>query len=190
VDMEGSLADRAWFSIVDAAPADCKWVRAWDFAATVKSARSDDPDYLAGVKLGAAAGVYYIGHVVHQRSGPGDVEAVVKQTAQTDGPGVPIIMEQEPGSAGKLFTSALIRNLAGWPVQAQPATGDKATRAMPWLAQAQVGNVKLVRGGWNGDFLDEVAAFPVGAHDDMVDAVSGAFNGLTSTKHAGTWGSR
>ncbi|HKB39794.1 MAG TPA: hypothetical protein VKD72_25380 [Gemmataceae bacterium] len=32
--------------------------------------------------------------------------------------------------------------------------------------------VKLLRGAWNKDFLDEVEAFPFGPHDDVVDAAS------------------
>lgn len=55
------------------------------------------------------------------------------------------------------------------------------TRAMPWLGQAQAGNVKLLEGSWNESFLDEVEEFPVGSHDDQVDAVSVAFQMLTKT---------
>jgi predicted phage terminase large subunit-like protein len=47
-------------------------------------------------------------------------------------------------------------------------------RAQPWIAKAEQGKVALVRGAWTGDFLAEVEAFPQGAHDDQVDALSGA----------------
>mgnify|MGYP003652281200 CR=1 FL=1 len=53
-------------------------------------------------------------------------------------------------------------------------TGDKATRAKPASAQAEAGNVKLVRGAWNTPFLDEVCSFP----DDQVDAFADALNEL------------
>ncbi len=178
VDIEGALASREWFKVVDTAPADCTWIRSWDFAATEKTVNSTDPDFTAGVKMGRSGDAFYIGHMVHQRSGPGALEKLVEQTAVSDGHGIPIVMEQEGGSAGKLFTTAFIRHMAGWPIRALPSTGDKVTRAMPWLAQAQAGNVHLVRGQWVSDFLDEVAAFPIGAHDDQVDAVSGAFGQL------------
>jgi predicted phage terminase large subunit-like protein len=186
VDMEGTLAKREWFKVVDALPSDCKFVRAWDFAATERSAKSADPDFLAGVKLGVADGRFYIAHVVHSRCGPGDVEALVRQTAELDGKYVALMLEQEPGSSGKLFTAALVRALAGWPVEPHPASGDKVTRAMPWLAQAQAGNVFVLRGPWLMDLMDEIAAFPVGAHDDQVDAVSGAFAKLTAGNYVST----
>jgi predicted phage terminase large subunit-like protein len=51
---------------------------------------------------------------------------------------------------------------------------DKLTRALPWFARANSGQVRLARGAWNAAFLDECQAFPLGAHDDQVDAVSGA----------------
>jgi phage terminase large subunit-like protein len=35
-----------------------------------------------------------------------------------------------------------------------------------------------VAGAWNRAFLDEHEQFPVGTHDDQVDAASGAFNKL------------
>ena len=55
-----------------------------------------------------------------------------------------------------------------------PATGDKETRAKPISAQAEAGNVKLVRGPWNAEFLRVLESFPVGKHDDEIDALSGA----------------
>jgi hypothetical protein len=69
--------------------------------------------------------------------------------------------------------------LSGFVVKAIRPTGDKMTRALPWASAAEAGNVKLVRGDWNKAFLDEVSMFPVGAHDDQIDAVSGAYHTLT-----------
>jgi predicted phage terminase large subunit-like protein len=41
------------------------------------------------------------------------------------------------------------------------------------------GNVCIVRAQWNRDFIQEFCEFPLGAHDDQVDATSGAFRELT-----------
>jgi len=48
------------------------------------------------------------------------------------------------------------------------------------MAEAQ--NVHPVRGAWNKDFLDEIEVFPLGKHDDQVDAAVGAFDKLTLHK--------
>ncbi len=52
------------------------------------------------------------------------------------------------------------------------------TRAKPASAQAEAGNVKLLRGDWNEAFLDEICAFPNGQFDDQVDAFADALNEL------------
>jgi predicted phage terminase large subunit-like protein len=51
-------------------------------------------------------------------------------------------------------------------------TGDKVSRALPWIALAEEGRVFLVRGSWNTEFIDEACSFPAGTHDDQIDAVS------------------
>ena len=48
-------------------------------------------------------------------------------------------------------------------------------------SQMQVGNVRIVKGSWNHEFLEELLAFPSGEHDDQVDAMSGAFNRLANS---------
>jgi len=40
--------------------------------------------------------------------------------------------------------------------------GDKVTRALSWIALAEAGNVYLVRGPWNNEFIDEACSFPLG----------------------------
>ena len=93
---------------------------------------------------------------------PCERESEIKQTAELDGKRAPIGIEQEPGTGGKESAETTIRNLAGWRVTADRPTGDKVVRAEPYAAQVQGGNVLLVRGAWNKDFIDEHTSFPVG----------------------------
>lgn len=48
-------------------------------------------------------------------------------------------------------------------------------------AQAEAGNVKIVRGLWNDGFLRELENFPTGKHDDCVDGLSGAHSILCNS---------
>jgi len=178
VDLEGAVAKREWFRIVEAVPSGGQRVRYWDAAATEKKAISDDPDYTVGARVITSEGKYYVDDIIRGQYGPGNVEQVISQTAALDGPGVSIVIEQEPGSSGKLWAASLIRILAGYDIRAQPSTGDKLTRAMPFLAQAQAGNVSFLRAPWTADAIEELCAFPVGSHDDQVDAMAGAFAAL------------
>lgn len=189
IEPDGLIARREWFAqILEARPSGGHLVRAWDFAATAADVRnSKDPDWTVGALLHSdGAGKYTLAHLVRARVAGGQVEALVRQTAAGDGVAVHIILEQEPGSSGKIASDYLVRALAGYNVRATPAQGDKVNRAMPFFAQAEAGNVRLVRGAWNSDFLDEIAAFPSGAHDDQVDAASAAFNAIAH--QASYWG--
>lgn len=57
--------------------------------------------------------------------------------------------------------------------------GDKYTRALSVSALVEQGMVLLPKvAHWLADFLDEVCAFPEGAHDDIVDSISQALRYL------------
>ena len=77
------------------------------------------------------------------------------------------------------------RALDGFNVRFATATGNKEIRAKPVSAQCEAGNVKLVRGLWNDDFLRELENFPVARHDDEVDALSGAHSMLSVSLFSG-----
>ena len=42
-------------------------------------------------------------------------------------------------------------------------------------AQAEAGNVDVLRGAWNREWFDELASAPFSAHDDQADSAAGAF---------------
>jgi predicted phage terminase large subunit-like protein len=73
--------------------------------------------------------------------------------------------------------------LQGYSVKTFKATQDKVTRALPVSSQAEAGNVKILQAPWNEDFLRELENFPEGGHDDIVDALSGAFLMLTDATY-------
>ena len=126
-------------------------------------------------------GVAYVLDVKRIRAKGEKVEQFIAQTAYEDGHGVQIRMEQEPGSSGKALIDQYARYvLPGYDFGAMRSTGDKITRARPFAAAAANGNVRVVRGTWLTDWLDEFSAFPEACdHDDQVDSAVGAFTFLT-----------
>lgn len=176
----GKKFKREWFTIVDSYPAGMRRVRYWDLAAT-EPKPGKDPDWTAGALLGISQGRIYIINIVRLRGTPFDVERLIRQTAELDGVAVEIWMEQEPGSSGVNTIDHYRREvLQGFTFYGNPASGSKEIRANPVSANAQAGNVYLVRGPWIGDFLTEAEAFPTpNVHDDQIDAVSGAYQALT-----------
>lgn len=173
----GGLFQRGDFEIVDAVPAGAKRCRAWDFAAS-KARPGRQPDWTVGLRMAEADGIFFVETIARGRWSSTEVERNLKNMATQDGPTVMIRMPQDPGAAGKADAETKIKLLAGFPIRVLSVTGDKATRAKPASAQAEAGNVKLVRGDWNEVFLDEICAFPNAQFDDQVDAFADALNEL------------
>lgn len=181
---EGGLFKESWFQIITALPDLQRIVRAWDFAAT-KKAGTNNPDWTAGVKVARTIdGKFIVLNTKRLRGSPMEVEQTLINTAALDGAGVTIRLPQDPGQAGKAQAEGFIRKLAGYPVKSERPTGDKATRAAPAAAQAEIGNVYIYKSGdesadaWIRPFLDELCLFPAAAHDDQVDAFADAINEL------------
>ena len=61
-------------------------------------------------------------------------------------------------------------------MRATPESGDKTVRFRAFSAQAEAGNVAVLRGAWNEAWFAGLEAFPDGRHDDDADSTSRAFN--------------
>lgn len=174
---DGDMFRRQWFTIVQALPSGCRFVRYWD-----KAGSAGRGAYTAGVLMAVSLdGRYYVVNVQRGQWSSGQREIVILQTAHLDQQryrDVQIWVEQEGGSGGKESAENTVRSLAGFTARAEPVTGDKELRAGPFAAQAEVGNVYLLAGDWNETYLEELVGFPNGTYKDQVDASSGAFNKL------------
>jgi len=162
-------------------------IRYWDMAGT-----EGGGDYTAGVLLGdeRATGFTYILDVVRKQMSPAQVEDKVRETAEKDGPEVPIGMEQEPGASGKQVVSYYQNQiLKGYKVDGYPSTTKKITRAQNFLAACEHNQMRMVEAPWNQPFMDELLSFPGGDFDDQVDATAGGFNYLYKPRYTGVvWG--
>jgi predicted phage terminase large subunit-like protein len=171
---EGDLFKPEMLKTVEAIPAGrIDWVRAWDFASTEDATA----DATAGPKLGRLAdGRYIIGDLQHMHFGPDRRDAAIVNTAAADGRAVRISIPQDPGQAGKTQVLYMTRLLPGYRVTSSPESGDKVTRAEPFAAQVNVGNVLILKAPWNELVRNELRYFPTaGVHDDIVDGLSRGF---------------
>ena len=182
----GTLFDRTSVVIIDQSEVPqvtsaARAIRFWDLAATEPSHVTPIPDWTVGTLMLFDQGIAYILDVKKGRLRGEKVEQLVAQTAYEDGHGVSIRMEQEPGSSGKALVDQYARYVVpGYDFQGIRATGDKLTRARPFAAAVANGNVRVVRGTWLSDWLDELSSFPEACdHDDQVDSAVGAFTYLT-----------
>jgi predicted phage terminase large subunit-like protein len=173
----GGMFKREWFTVMRAAPATGNKVRYWDRAST-----EGGGDWTVGLLMSKTEGRYYVENVVRLQGSPMAVQKAIRNTAEQDGRGIQIILEEDPGQAGVAEVGYNIQQLAGFKVKAIRPTGSKELRAEPAEAQTEAGNVALIEGPWNEAFLAELEQFPKGGHDDQVDAFSGAFNWLTAVR--------
>lgn len=162
-------------------------VRAWDFAAS-----EERGDFTAGPMMmrDKVDGRIFITDMEHFQKGPGATEDRVVEVAMSDGHLVPIWIEQEPGSAGKIVVANYSEKvLKDYHVKGWRPTGPLETRAALFLAQVEKNNVYIVKGSWNKMLRDEVNAFPLGAHDDQIAALALACERLMQgTMQSVVWG--
>ena len=170
----GKLFNKSWFGIVEAAPAGGTEIRFWDFAATAKK----QADFTASMKGKIVNGVVYLLDMTNEQTEPADTDTNMKNLAAQDTKLCRVRFEKEGGASGKRDAVNIVKFMAGYDCRGIPPQGDKVTRAKPLAAQALAGNVKLVKGPWNNDYLIHMHGQPDLPNDDIMDASSGLYNEL------------
>lgn len=180
----GVLFKRHWFPLLASAPSPAdiaRVVRYWDIAATEPSPENPDPDWTCGIKVARLKDdSYVVLDLRRERYSSARVEELIRHTAEDDGPGIQIFMEQEPGSSGKNVIDYYRRKvLAGYSFTGVKTDQKKEVRARPIASQAEGRNISLVKSYWNDPLLSELEAFPTeGVHDDAPDSLFGAMEQL------------
>jgi predicted phage terminase large subunit-like protein len=174
---EGEYFRGSWFQYTDLFP-NIKYVRFWDLSAQTDTHK--DADWTVGALVGLHDGRIYIKNIARMRGNPGQVESFVWATAQEDnrnGRKVTQYIEQEGGSSGvNTVFNYKNRVLKGFHCEGWRPKGNKIDRARLWSGYVQKKLCYLPENAsWTREFLEEVQLFPTKrAHDDQVDAVSGA----------------
>lgn len=195
ISADGNMFKKEWFDnrILTEVPHDVQLVRKtryWDLASTDEAKaikEKGDPDYTASVlqALGSDGNVYIL-EVSRDRLSPAAVEKLVRAKADRDGRmGTAIWMEQEPGSSGVSTIHTYRKLLLGFNFRGDRPTGNKIERARTASAACENGLVYVIRGQKTTEFLNELQAFPLGGHDDMVDAFTGGFNKIAESATIG-----
>ena len=119
-------------------------------------------------------GFQYVLDVKRRRLEWGDVTPFIAETMMNDGPSVIQGIEQKAYMSRAVVDLNVDPRLRGYSVFGYPADTDKLTRALPFAAKVAANVVRVVIAGWTGEYIEELCSFPSGAHDDQVDASSGA----------------
>lgn len=163
----GAIFDRGWFTRRwTEIPAGCVWWQSWD--CTFKNTAG--ADYVVG-QTWARLGVnhYLVDQVRARMSFTATVQAIRDMVAKWPEARRVLVEDKANGSA---VMDALRGEIPGL-VAVEPL-GGKVVRATATTGLWQAGQVWLPNAPWVGDFVEEHAAFPLGVHDDQVDATSQA----------------
>jgi predicted phage terminase large subunit-like protein len=133
----------------------------------------DTSDYVVGQVWARLGPMFFLGDQVRARMDcPATVHAVRQLTAKWPGTIAKLIEDKANGSA---VIQMLARDIPGLlPVNPE---GGKVARAAAVSPLIEAGNIYLPHPLWQpwvNDFIEECAAFPNGAHDDQVDAMTQA----------------
>lgn len=177
----GGLFKRMWIKTVEEVPSIVsRRVRGWDTAATEAAG-----DFTVGIKMSLSytedkRPVFVIEDMRRGQWSSFEVDRQIKDAATSDGRLCAVREEKEPGSAGKSVIDQRRNKLVGHDYSGVGISGSKEVRSGPFASQCEGGNVYMLKAPWNETLLQELEMFPNGAHDDIIDACSCAFNDLTT----------
>lgn len=136
----------------------------------------DQADYTVGIKmLKSENDTYYITDMIRGKFGNRNKEMVLRN-ARHD-PNTPIGIEFGVAAAGKLLAHEWRSYLHEYSVKEIVPIRNKEDRAFPLSNTIADGNLVVnLQGKKLEDWMREIASFPNGVHDDIVDATSHAHN--------------
>ncbi len=166
----GGFFDEKDLVIVDRAPEGLLWFRYVDLA--LGKTKTADWNTTVATALDPSTGIVYYRDLlrVHELS---DFEAQLVEWIKADSE-IGTIWGFEDVSFQELFMLDLLKKpeLANKNILPVAPVGDKVSRARPLQMRARQGKVRLVRGPWTQQFINEFLGFPAGKHDDVVDTAS------------------
>ncbi len=165
----GSIFQREWLTnIIDAPPPGLKWYRGYDLAISTRTTA----DYTASFRVAMdEMGIIYIADGYRARIEFPEQRRYILERMTRE-------RDTQHGIEDSAHAKAIVQDLQRerlllrYPFRTVPVVGDKLTRALSWSPRAEQHKLRLVRGSWIDDFITEATSFPLGAHDDQIDAIS------------------
>ena len=168
---EGAIFQRAWWRFYRQLPEFSQIVQSWD------TAFKTGPDNCFSVctTWGRAENGYYLLYMWRGRVAFPELKRVLISQAEEWKPNAVLV---EDRASGQSLLQEL-KSATAYPVLPIKVDSDKVSRAQAVTAMVEAGNVYLPEDApWLSDYLDELACFPTGVHDDAVDSTTQALNYL------------
>jgi predicted phage terminase large subunit-like protein len=146
-------------------------VQSWDTAFK----KGEENDFSVCTTWGVASDGYYLLHLWRGKVEFPELKRVVASLAEQWKPNVILVEDKASGQS-------LIQELklsTPLPLIAVKVDSDKQTRAQAVTPLIEAGKVFLPKSApWVSDYIEEMACFPNGVHDDVIDATTQALNYL------------
>lgn len=167
---EGGILKRSWWKFYKKAPEKFdEVIQSWDMSFKETSSGS----YVVGQVWGRiGADKYLLDQIRDRMDFPTTIQAVKTLTAKWPQAKAKLVEDKANGPA---VIATLKKEIPGL-IAVQPE-GSKEARAHAVAPDIEAGNVYLPDPSiapWIHDFIEECSAFPTGAHDDQVDAMTQA----------------
>lgn len=156
--------------------------RSWDLAYSDET-EGDSKDSTAGVYMYRTFDDRYVISDLRYGQFGDNLKNVLKSTARKDTPNVPILIETgtKGGAAKFLYDEYKENYFTGYNTRQSEPIGSKVDRAMPFKQAILEGKVVIDLNDTDREkVLRQLKSFPAGKHDDIVDAISYAYNYLSS----------
>ena len=156
-------------------------VRSWDFAYSDES-KGDVNDYTASCRMTRTLDNQYIIHDITSEQLGDHLIHAVKSTAYLDTPNTPILIETGTagGASEYLFNEYKQNHLQGYMVEQSKPIGAKVDRASPFRDAILDGKIIIdLPDQQREQLIRQLQSFPLGKHDDIIDAISYAYNYLS-----------
>jgi predicted phage terminase large subunit-like protein len=180
---EGGVIKRKWWQRYDAIPGKFdQVVCSWDLAMKDLA----DNDYTVGLVVGRVGSQFYVLDCVRDRmDAPAQLRAV-KDLARRWPQAIAKLVEDKAN--GPAVIALLRMEVPGLiPIKADASTGGKQARLMAVSPLIEAKNVFVPEGrSWADDIINEAGSFPLGATDDLCDALSQALNWMMAAAYMHT----
>jgi predicted phage terminase large subunit-like protein len=168
---EGAVFRRGWWRFYREQPACKRVIQSWDTAFKLGA----ENDYSVCTVWGVTDGGYYLLWLWRERTEFPELKRRMSWLAEQWKPSQ--ILVEDRASGQSLIQE--LRHSTRLPITPFKVDTDKMSRAQSVTPLIEAGKVFLPESApWLNDFVDELATFPKGTHDDCVDSLTQALNYL------------
>jgi predicted phage terminase large subunit-like protein len=175
----GVIKDEWWQTYTDAPKDFDQVICSWDLA--MKNV--EDADYSVGLVIGRKGALLYVLDCIRERmDAPQQLKQIKALANRWPSAAAKLIEDKANGPAVIQLLRLEVPGIIA--VKADASTGGKQARLMAVSPLIEARQVYLPKGiGWADDLRSEASAFPLGAHDDMLDALSQGLSWLMAAAY-------